>query len=706
MSDGLDAIWDSFHQQRSPKLDHRFIGRYRAIVVETNDPLNIGRIRVRIPELHDEDLKPEDCPWAVSSFYMSSKRAGNWVSACIGDWVWIEFDKNHPYAPIWVGMSTPTRRKLYPLASVHGKTPRPVNEESKIQDQPDDFDDDYLPTDNRPMTNGWQDRYGHLDLFSGVGFYPDEHKAKAAPAEQDQLSKAAFERDELKPTVNNPDSKYMLRMSKYGNGLLLSDIGYEWKKEGSKGEFTGKVDDDDEFEINRWKYIQKLVHEGKASGRDQRKLLAWTRYGSYLEMRDVGWNMSRAGEYGDQTTLSVDTRDERWVKLKTHGGFLIQGCDIGSDAVEDEFVKRSLLDEFNSSTPIDSEDEFGGDMRMWRIVARTGRKFVIDDRGSDKKRAQAMDLKNSEIGRGFLVKGRASPGTINDYADASGDPRGYFWAIDERPGFNCYTVGTPIGRGFEMNDDFESMIMCSYIPGLSEPFKGLKDNEFLTKSLMSRSPHLSSHHMLIDHRREVMRFKSRAGRGSPPKQPLYEDYVSGLQQGLEIHDAPNSSAWVELIDSEGRGMWFSKEGLSIWRGKSEKKLYIWIDDKNDNIVVYNDGIGNIQLVANNGNVELIANRLKLEAKDELTLKSDKSVAIRVNSKVYDFTADGLDTNGNISANNITGKFPQIAKGWRDSAGGACSVSSLGAGISTGRGRSVQNINKFSIPSKIEPSDRL
>ena len=67
------------------------VGWYRAVVVETNDPLNLRRIRIKIPEFHDFDIKPEDTQWAIPAPTCGGKRNGKFDNVCIGDQVWISF---------------------------------------------------------------------------------------------------------------------------------------------------------------------------------------------------------------------------------------------------------------------------------------------------------------------------------------------------------------------------------------------------------------------------------------------------------------------------------------------------------------------------------------------------------------------------------------------------------------------------------------
>lgn len=695
MSDGLDAVFNKFSQQRTKPLAQRFHGRYRAVVVETNDPLRIYRIRFKCPELHDADLKPEECPWAVPSSDMGNFRSGRWTHPCIGDLVFIEFEKNHPYGPIWSGHATPTRRKAYVYASLYGPTPVPVDEQSDLVTQPNDFNEPYLPKDQRPMSHGWSDRYGSLDITNSVGYFPAQHNVKPPPPDIDNLTSTAFAESQSKPVANSPDSKFMARLSKYGNLILQSDIGYTWQQDKSNGEFVGDFAQDEQWEINRWAYWQRVLHEDAPSGRDQRRILAMTRYGSRLEMRDVGWAHTREGEFDTQKVISSGDRDERWVKLRTKGGHLIEQIDIGFDEKDDEFVKRLIINEVAASTPLDREDKFGADARQIRIVTRTGRKFVLDDRFSDRTKAQDHGLPNTLIGLGWLLKGRATPGARCDYAGLSGDPRGYFFQANERPGKNHTVWGSPLGQLIEINDNDESIVVCSRLPSLPMPCKFLDDNEFLNKSAFDLTPQKVTHHLILDLQREIVRLKSRAAHGQAPRCPVFGPAANGLQSGLEIHDAPIDNPWVELVDHDHRGLWFSrKQKLGIWRARSGIDMYQWMHESDKVIVIRNGENGKVQIMCG-GNVEIISRgNTSIQASKLITMKAPNGIHMQVGGARYRFGRNAFDTNVDVRCRDFWGYYPQIHDG-----------SGPPPGAPSGQGANVSNIKAIPTPTH-EPSNRL
>lgn len=80
----------------------------RAKVEDTNDPLNIGRIKVRIYGFHDE-LPVEDLPWAEPCFLLGGdKDYGIFAVPKVGSTVWVSFEMDDklqpdPNCPVWIG---------------------------------------------------------------------------------------------------------------------------------------------------------------------------------------------------------------------------------------------------------------------------------------------------------------------------------------------------------------------------------------------------------------------------------------------------------------------------------------------------------------------------------------------------------------------------------------------------------------------------
>lgn len=703
MSDNIGIVWSKFFSHRTRALWERFPGYYRAYVVETNDPLNMYRVRFKCPDMHDFSLKAEDCPWAVASHDLGGFRAGRFSHPCIGDWVWITFERQHPYGPIWVGFANPTRRKLYTYPQIFQISPLSVNSSGLPQDAPEDYDTDYLPKDGRPMGHGWQDRYGTLDIHSSVGYFPIEHDSAPPPVEHDAIQDQQFTQLATRPLVNYPDKKYSARVTKYGHMLLMGDQGYYWKKEGDLGEFEGDFEEDEKFETKRWKYLQRLLNEdtpNTTEGGDQRRILMMTRYGHRIECRDVGWaqlgpkpSKSRDGEYGEARVLSQEKEaDHRWIKIRTKGGMLFQAYDKGFDPDSDKFIKRNLLLEQGASS--EKEDIYWAkkDARWIRIVTRYGLKLVLDDRGSNSTQA---DKRETPRGNGVLIKGRKTPSA--KAMDKKGNPRGFYWEFNENDQANHTTWGSPLGQSVEMNDRYQYMMLSATLgKGFSSKWQGIKENEFIRKPTMIRDPEKRSYHLKLDHENEYLRLKTRGGKGTKPLNSANPSGVGKkeINQGIEARDGSNGDGpWVELVDCQHRGLWFSKKHqLGVWRAKKKRKMYMYMDEQNRDIVMYNrEGPGKIILYANR-EVQIISNHnVNIRADGHIFMRAGRSIRMQAGGTTFTIVKNIL-TNTTINADRVNaylcGAFP----------GG-------GAGCPNPSGVEVDRIEAPIRPDTLEPKDR-
>lgn len=707
MSDNINVIWNKFFTHRTRTLWDRFPGHYRALVVETNDPLNMYRVRFKCPDLHDFDLDPEWCPWAVSCFDLGGKRAGRWVAPCIGDWVWITFERQHPYGPIWTGFANPTRRKFYAYPQIFGITPLSVNDDGRPAGRPKDYDPPYLPKDGRPMGHGWADRYGNLEIHSAVGFYPKEHEEPPPPADHDAISGSSFKQKKQPPQINDPDRKYMARITKYGHMFIMGDQGYHWKKEEELGEFTGDFKQDEKFETKRWLFLQRLLNDNvpKASNKDgdQRKQLMLTRYGHRIEMRDVGWaqegpiaSKSRTGEFGPAATLSKESKnDYRWIKIRTKGGMLFQAYDKGFDPQEDKFIKRKLLEESGSKSEL--EDKYWGDRdaRWIRIITRYGIKLVLDDRGSDTQKARKRE--SPQRGVGLLIKGRRTPSAKK--LDRKGNSRGFQWEFNERDDANHTSWCTPMGQTIEMNDRYQYMMLTAALGKKWVPkWRHIKDNEYIRKPTMLGNPERNSHHLKLDHDNEYIRLKTRGGKGKSPVEPANLSMVGAkeINQGLEARDGRNGDgAWVELVDCQHRGMWFSKKHkIGIWRARRKRKMYQWMDESSRRIVIWNNESA--------GRIEIFANReVNIISNNNINVRADRNILLKAGENIF-MQAGGskfsLLSGGRINSNTIinTRRVNAYICGVMPGPGGGCSRNA---------GRVIERIKRPELPLKREPSDR-
>lgn len=619
IEDNLDPVHDRFMNRRAMGLHRRFIGWYRGVVVETNDPLQFRRIRVKVPELHNNDAKTEDIPWAIPAPWMGGANAGSWTHPCIDDIVFVCFEKNHPYTPIWCSAADPTRRRMYSMWSMYTRSPQAVDEEGNPAETPMEPLPDYLPKDGRPMSTGMSDRYGNFLNFSAYGFAPKSHKVDPASVGTDALSKQSYQVNKDQPKDNDPDLKYISMASKYGHTMLFGDIGYQWFNE-----FKGDFESDKSFEQDRYQYLLKSFNEQKPKDRDQRRIEWRTRMGHFAEMRDVGWDKSRDGEYGPiQTVGDSKDRDERWIKWRTKGGHLFQMIDVGFDPENDLFYKRLNKNEFGDE--IDDEEELGEDKRMIRMITRHGNMLILDDRGSDPTDAEG---KETPHGNGFLMRTR----------------KGFQMQAVDKPEKDSFMIVTPKDQLFEINDRFQYVAMSttqsSDLHTEINP-KTLrtrtKDPIYVGKTGVTNDPLSNTYHMVLDKQNCMVRVKDPNG------------------AGIEIRaDGAPCGEWVETRDKENRALWFSaKDNWTVLRGKKGAK-WLLLDD-NDDVIVLRNEIGKIQIRAAK-NIEVISENgnICFEApKGEIGFKA-KKMAASVGGAGFVWDGSGFGTDRTVQANELRG----------------------------------------------------
>lgn len=92
----LDELQDSSVQASEQDL---CFGKYRGIVLNNQDPLQLGRIQALIPEI----LGEIPCGWASPCTPYAGTLAGFYAVPLPGAGVWIEFEAGDVSRPIWVG---------------------------------------------------------------------------------------------------------------------------------------------------------------------------------------------------------------------------------------------------------------------------------------------------------------------------------------------------------------------------------------------------------------------------------------------------------------------------------------------------------------------------------------------------------------------------------------------------------------------------
>lgn len=704
--DNLGSVWRKFHEERVEDLFGRFPGFYRAIVVETNDPLQFHRIRIIVPELHNFDLKdsPEKCPWAVPAPWLGGKNAGSWVSPIIGDIVWITWEKNHPYVPIWCGFAMGSRRKRYPMESIYIESPLSLNEDGTAADRPEDFLQEYLPKDFRPMSLGWRDRYGNFDVSRSVGYFPIEHDLTPSPVGQDAVSEVNFAVGN-RPESNNPDQKYMIRGTKGGGYEIMSDVGYDWRRDGDFGEFVGDDEEDRDFEIEKFKYLTRLFNEDNPSGDDQRRHEIRTRSGHKFEMRDVGWaqdgggrtgsedagqTKTRNGEYGEPRIISRNnSSDQRWIKVRTKGGMIFQAIDIGFHPEDDKFYKRQLINEVGVNADGEQDDEWTTrDARQIRIVSRYGSKFVIDDRGSDPVDAEG----NGEVkANGLMLKTRR--GWQSNGLGDNGEPTGFAFEINEKDELNTSRWYSAKSKIIELNDRHDYVMMCTDTNReISRPWQKLRENEFALRVAMTEDPEQDTYHLKLDKKHGYLRLKTASGGDNGRRSDSLSDAIVGLNQGLEARDGRVGAdgAWVELVDVDDRGLWFSNRNeLTVWR--SSDTQFVAISDGENSIIVRNNESGPIQLFSL-GDIEVVSQQnIALKSANRITMKATNEIVMEAGGSHAVLRPGVFGTDGTLSGATVLGRLPQAFPGT-----GAQSAAPVSGNALSPQPRNV---------SKIKPTDR-
>jgi uncharacterized protein involved in type VI secretion and phage assembly len=76
-----------------------FYGKYRGIVTDNRDPLMLGRVKARVPDV----LADEESGWAMPSVPYAGDGVGLFLVPPVDASVWIEFEHGDPDYPIWTG---------------------------------------------------------------------------------------------------------------------------------------------------------------------------------------------------------------------------------------------------------------------------------------------------------------------------------------------------------------------------------------------------------------------------------------------------------------------------------------------------------------------------------------------------------------------------------------------------------------------------
>jgi uncharacterized protein involved in type VI secretion and phage assembly len=79
-------------------MTERYFGKYRGVVTNNIDPMQLGRIQASVP-----DVNVIPATWATACVPITGKGSGTWFVPQIGAAVWIEYEQGDPDHPIWTG---------------------------------------------------------------------------------------------------------------------------------------------------------------------------------------------------------------------------------------------------------------------------------------------------------------------------------------------------------------------------------------------------------------------------------------------------------------------------------------------------------------------------------------------------------------------------------------------------------------------------
>jgi hypothetical protein len=77
----------------------QFYGKYRGVVTDISDPLEICRICARVPSVYGNS----ESSWALPCTPLANKKIALGYLPSVGSLVWIEFENGDPEFPVWTG---------------------------------------------------------------------------------------------------------------------------------------------------------------------------------------------------------------------------------------------------------------------------------------------------------------------------------------------------------------------------------------------------------------------------------------------------------------------------------------------------------------------------------------------------------------------------------------------------------------------------
>jgi uncharacterized protein involved in type VI secretion and phage assembly len=80
-------------------MSNHFYGKYRGTVTDIQDPLMMGRVRAKVPDV----LGDQESGWAMPCVPFGGSGMGFFALPKVGAGAWVEFEHGDPDYPIWTG---------------------------------------------------------------------------------------------------------------------------------------------------------------------------------------------------------------------------------------------------------------------------------------------------------------------------------------------------------------------------------------------------------------------------------------------------------------------------------------------------------------------------------------------------------------------------------------------------------------------------
>jgi Type VI secretion system/phage-baseplate injector OB domain len=93
------ALWPSALETNGNEQGNKYYGKYRGIVLNNVDPMQMGRIQAIVPDV--SSVLPSS--WAMPCVPVGGVQHGQFGVPPIGSSVWMEFEQGDPDYPIWTG---------------------------------------------------------------------------------------------------------------------------------------------------------------------------------------------------------------------------------------------------------------------------------------------------------------------------------------------------------------------------------------------------------------------------------------------------------------------------------------------------------------------------------------------------------------------------------------------------------------------------